>query len=321
MPAVRKPDKHEVAAILLSDIHLQETPPILRCKEPDWYEAMARPLREICALKKKHKCPVLCAGDVFDHWKASPELINFAIKELPVMWAIPGQHDLPYHNYEEIERSAYRTLIHAKKINHLNFPANEVGEELGDLILYGHPFGEPLIPLDERDDEYLRIALIHEYVWVDGYGYPTAPRKNRLGKDRTMVGRKKYGGYDIVVVGDNHRGFSAEVATTTVFNCGALMQRHRNELAYEPQVGLLLHDGRVYPHKLDTSADVYLESGAVEVLESLEKDMSAFFESLTELDDVGLDFRRAVEMYLKTKKTPKRIKSILIKAIIDSEIK
>ena len=312
-------DIKNVAAILLADIHLQELPPMLRCTEPDWYEAMARPLAEVKALAAKYECPVLCAGDVFDHWRATPKLINFAIEHLPHMYAIPGQHDLPYHNLKEINRSAYRTLMHADIIH--NVDAAQHILSLSNLAVYGYPFGTKIQGRDSSaSPDYIRVAMMHEYTWKKGYGYPTAPKNSRITKARQHVNQQKYNGYDVVVIGDNHRGFQTSVGNTTLFNCGSLMQRHRNELKYEPQVGLLTVNGDIIPHKLNTKHDKYLDVSADKVVEGVTMDMAKFFESLQQLDEVGLDFSLTVKHYLKTHDVAKSVKNILIKALIDSEI-
>ena len=50
--------------------------------------------------------PECLRANIYTKW---PELINWAIKHLPPMLAVPGQHDLPYHDYKELGRSAYAT--------------------------------------------------------------------------------------------------------------------------------------------------------------------------------------------------------------------
>src|SRR3990172_3116798 len=98
-------------AILTADWHLSHKPPIFRSTEPDWYAAMQRPLDEIISLSVIHHCPVLCAGDIFHKWNSPPELINFVMSQADcTKLTIAGQHDLPNHNFREIERSAYWTL-------------------------------------------------------------------------------------------------------------------------------------------------------------------------------------------------------------------
>ena len=99
-----------VVAIACSDIHLTLTPPAARAKEPDWFAAMLRPLNELRHLAKIHEVPIICGGDVFDTWRVPNELVNWAIQHLPEMYSIPGQHDLPFHQIDDIDKSAYRTL-------------------------------------------------------------------------------------------------------------------------------------------------------------------------------------------------------------------
>src|SRR4030042_1550393 len=101
MPIKKKDDK--VIALFCSDLHLSLTPPVFRSNEPDWLTAQQRPLDELRALQSKHQCPIFCAGDLFDKWYGGPkehacELVNWAIKHMPYMHCIPGQHDLPEHD-------------------------------------------------------------------------------------------------------------------------------------------------------------------------------------------------------------------------------
>jgi hypothetical protein len=57
--------------------------------------------------------PIVYVGDIWDHYRQPPEAINWAIRELPKGYAIPGQHDLRHHNYEDIKKTAYWTLMEA----------------------------------------------------------------------------------------------------------------------------------------------------------------------------------------------------------------
>ena len=120
LPNLPKTDK--IVAIVCADIHLSSKAPVWRSNEPDWFAAMLKPLKQLVQLQAELECPVLIAGDIFDRWNASPELINFAMKYLPIVdtYAIPGQHDLPLHNYEDMEKSAYGVLKRAGTID--DFP-------------------------------------------------------------------------------------------------------------------------------------------------------------------------------------------------------
>ena len=96
MPSMRT--VHPIA-VAISDVHLSHTPPPARSEEPDWYEAMRRPLKQVEYIARRNEVPIICAGDLFHRWWSPPPLVNFAIKTCPKMFAIPGQHDLQYHQY------------------------------------------------------------------------------------------------------------------------------------------------------------------------------------------------------------------------------
>jgi DNA repair exonuclease SbcCD nuclease subunit len=303
LPTVQNADN--VIAICCADIHLSLKAPVWRSAEEDWMEAMKRPLLELQKLQEKYDCPVICAGDIFDRWNSPPELINFAMDHIPdEIYAIPGQHDLPLHNYNEIHRSAFWTLLGASRIQGLNRVSNR---HQGVMRLRGVPFGFELLPIEESDD-YLNIAVVHKYIWIPGHSYPQAPVTNRLSKKKIPKG------YDVIIYGDNHKGFLTEVNGTTIFNCGTLMRRKSDEVDYEPHVGLLLDTGEIKIHYLDTSQDKYLEN-LDNKKEDEEIDMSSFIKELEKLGATDLDFEDAIIQYMKSKKVNPKVKEIILKSM------
>jgi DNA repair exonuclease SbcCD nuclease subunit len=300
MPTVR--GKSEVLAILLADIHLSLKPPIWRSSEPDWLEAQARPLDEVKLLQQKYNCPVICAGDIFDKWNSSPELINFALANLPdSMYAIPGQHDLPSHQLEDIKRSAFWTLVEAGKINILrdtsSLGKNNIIRDDIPIIVYAVPFGGDFEPASKSEKNRLNVVIVHDYAWINGCSYPNAPREKQLGRKTASFRNKKWFGYDVVVYGDNHKGFLTQIGETQIFNCGTLMRRKSDEIDYIPQVGLLLDTGVVIPYFLDISKDEYIAEAKERVEPSLE--MGDFFDELEKLGKTALDFKESMEEFFR----------------------
>lgn len=317
--------KDKVLAIFLADIHLSLKPPIWRSAESDWLEAQARVLHEVTLLQEKHECPVICAGDIFDRsrkiadgWNAPAELINFAIEHLPDnMYAIPGQHDLPNHQYSDIDRSAYWTLVKADRI--VNIPPESIMDIDQCLTLFGFPPGyenKPFIGCSYKlDGSNIVIAVVHDYIWVPGYSYPGAPDEKLIQRSRyhNKIYNGKYFGYDVVIYGDNHKGFRCKIGDTTIFNCGTLMRRKSDEIDYKPQVGLLLEDGTVISHYLDTSEDKYIEKEEERVETNL--DMGEFFDELEKLGKTALDFKEAMKEFLHSGKTSAEAKQIILDAM------
>lgn len=311
MSALRDDQDNPIIAILCSDIHLSEKPPLARFAEPDWFAAMKRPLKEIEDLATPSavrggsikRTPVVCAGDIFDKWNPSPRLINWALDNLPEMWAIPGQHDLRYHSYEDIEHTAYHTLCCAGKIQDIDPTcSNPVGGEY-DLVLWGFPWGRPVEPnIGKRYEGELHLAVVHAYIWLQRKdAFPGAPEDRQVScyADALM-------GYDAAVFGDNHKGWTTRGSSATggvvVHNNGTLIRRKVDEISYRPQVGLLHASGQVTPYRLDTSQDKFADE---DVLAGILKDTRSgldageFVNDLHQLGEVGIDFFDAVMQTLR----------------------
>lgn len=308
------PPSDPVIAILCADIHLQHTPPACRRNEPDWYAAMERSLCELAALAHDYDAPILCAGDVFDRWGSPPKLINFAIDCLPPMYAIPGQHDLPNHRQDKEDASAYGTLVRAGVITPV-VPGESVwirnrrgGEH--DILVYGFPWGTPLIPRQSAGAEYsTMVALVHQFLWIGKEtGYPGAPE---TGKMSAM--EEHLFGWDTAVFGDNHKGFLAkqEAAGTIVLNCGTFYRRTTAEEAYRPSVGLLRRGGHVTRHYLDISKDV-LDVSTDPTWEP-DRGLEQFVDSLQNLGGDPLDFRASMDAVMR--KCESGVREILVEVL------
>jgi len=312
----------KVIAILCADIHLSHKPPIWRSNEPDWYVAMSRPLYEIGELQEKYECPVLCAGDIFDKWNSPAELINWAMIHLPKeMYSIPGQHDLPEHDYKQLYRSAYMSLVRGRCVRDM---FELMCPPLRTFNMNAVPFGWKLksVPKELKKIKWVKnIAIVHDYVWYGKAKYPNAPKEKEIPKgikkpNKHMVNGKYYG-YDVIVFGDNHKSFLTHIGKTIIFNCGTLMRRKSDEVDYKPQVGLLYSDGSVKPHYLDISKDKHLTADEAKDAEALEEvDMVMFAEELRKLGSSALDFSESMKQFWTKNKTPQKVKDIILKAMV-----
>lgn len=289
-----------VIAILCSDMHLSAKPPVWRSEEPDWFEAMAKPLKELSDLAFFHKCPILHSGDLFDKWNSPAELINFALEHLPEMWSIPGQHDLPFHQLKDIKKSAYWTLVQSGKVKNL-IPGHTF-QITHDVNLTGFPWGCPLERI-KKENESIFIALVHEYKWCSGASYPNAPQAAKVTKAKTK-------GYDIISYGDNHISFDVHGHEGVIWNNGGFMKRHRDEVDHKPRVGLVMTDGTVESYFLNTDDEVYMKKQAADTFTEGPK-MDKFFDTLEGLGSSELDFKAAVKEYTETETVSKATKKII----------
>jgi len=304
--------RHEFAAIVCSDIHLSHRKPVFRDPEPDWYEAQRRPLDQIRWLQShvfNDTIPVVIAGDLFDRWNSPPELIGFAMDTLP-NWvlALPGQHDLPNHDYSNMQRSAYGVLVKAKRIQH--FCMENGPYHIQNAMLYGFPWGFPITSRAGKSKraEGVQIAVCHQFVYQDPKQAKWAPEESRAMAVKTRIDAE---GYDLGVFGDNHQGFRA----AGVFNCGGLMRRTLDQLDYKPRIGLITKTGASVTIYLDTSQDLNIEPGTIVTELVSHMDFSEMIQSIRELGSDGLKFVDIVNGLIRKSEVSEQVRRIVAEVI------
>lgn len=300
-------------AVLCSDLHLSLKPPLARSNEKDWFSVQLRVLDEI--RKVAGDLPIICAGDIFDKWNSPAELINFALDCMPHMYAIPGQHDLPFHNYEDMGRSAFGTLISADKITLLNPEDScvidaQMEDEPG-LYIHAFPWGFEIRPTEKHYDE-IHLAVCHRYIWSNNKNsFVGAMSDSYISSfDQALAG------YDVALFGDNHLGWTEHNYTKClIWNNGTLMRRKIDEIRYKPRIGILMSDASIKPHYLDTSKDLFISNSKIEVLREEGFQIKEFVAELSKLGSDALDFREAVEGYLKTYECSKGARNIILQSL------
>ena len=306
----------ETIAILCSDIHFSRNPPAARSSEPDWYKAMGRQWDEVYEISNNGQLPIIIAGDIFDRWNSPPELINFVIdvfSPFADVLAIPGQHDLPNHVYEERYRSAYGTLERAGAIRNLDNCNGVALNDNADAWLFPFPWGLEIEGVEKEDPPPpAKVAVCHSFICFEA-SFP--------GSEEQTVEKylPKLKGYDVAVFGDNHRGFKywAEDSDTkeqiglTILNCGTFYRRHSTEIDYKPMVGLLQSDGTIKTHYLDVSQDEFLSKSD---LKDKIEETAEFRELMDELKQLGpdsLDFRQALRCYMERQDTDPVVREVV----------
>lgn len=313
MPSLRKLPKAEVIAILVSDFHLSLTAPVARSVEPNWLAVQGRHCAWLSELSIKHKCPIICAGDIFHRWNSPPELINWAIQHLPPMYAIPGQHDLPLHSYEDIRKSAYWTLVEAKVIEDME-PNEHVATFKDGIRFWIHPFpwGKEVKPA-KPEKGIIHLAVVHSYCWAGEQKYPGAPEASGLSS-----WRKRLRGYDVALIGDNHKPFLSQLPNDgcRVLNHGAFIPRTSDECHHIPKAGLLYSDGTIKLEPFDTSADLWLPENDPALIEESSFTVAEFVKELKDLGtDCSIDFESALRTYFSTYQITPGARKLILQAL------
>ncbi len=305
---------YTVAAILWSDLHFSSKAPLARSCEEDWFLTQKNYIDQVRKLANSYRnVPIICSGDVLDKAISSPELTNFLLEHLPFMYSVAGNHDIPYHQYSDIKRSSFYTLVKAGKICLI-----EPGKPLtvGALRLHGFPWSFPVQPCKDKHSMLMEIGVVHCYLWVNGKSYPNAPKEKRLGHVLQDLQ-----GYDAVLYGDNHITIGYNLDKTkpapSVFNPGSFMRRKSDEKGHRPCVGLLYEDGKIKKHYLNVDSDKFLkvesDSNSGEMFDAI--GMNGFIEELCNLGSSAIDFSEAIKQTLERNKVPESVKKIILKAM------
>lgn len=323
-----KKDKKVLVATSAADLHLSIRPPVFRSCEIDWLgvqRGYLRQLRRCCAQQRswgKQSVPCLLCGDIFHKAKEPHEVVNLAIRELPERcYGIAGNHDLPDHRLEAMHRSAYGVLKESGRLIDLEPGKPIIVEEdiHAPIRLHGFPCGHPLEPLQETNDFFIEIAVVHDFIYTASTGYVGAAEEKRL-----KAYKSKMAGYDICLFGDNHSGFHFIPPEDSgyrcqVFNHGTFMIRRSDERDYEPMIGLIYSDGSVEPYYLDVSQDNYLDEDddAIKSLEDLDSD--GLVDELLALGEQALDFAAYLRRLAERSGVPRRVKDLILSALQQGE--
>lgn len=295
-------------AVLLSDIHISHKFPIARSEEPNWYDAQLRVMNQI--KKIANGALIICGGDVFHDGKTPskcpPEMINWCIDNFPPILSVAGNHDLPSHRLEEIEKSPFWTLVKAGKICQLGMNIN-VGRQFN---AFGANWGETLPKI--RKHIRSNLGVVHRYIWIKGTNFPDAPKENHADSYA-----EELEGYDCSLWGDNHTTFIYRLPNGhTIFNPGSLMRRNSDQWDHRPCVGKLYSDGRIEVEYLDISQDK-LSRKEERLVANLDNEVGKeFLDELFGLAENGIDFPEVVcQWIIKNPNLPKRTREMLIKLV------
>lgn len=280
----RNKPKFNVDAICTSDWHMMEgNPP---CRKDNHRKAQLSKIKQIKKLQKKYNCKIFNAGDIFEHWKATPELINICLDYFPKIISVAGQHDLPQHNYENIKKSAYYSLAKAGVLLHR------------DKQISWNTFKKPYyFKLKRR-----RIVIAHMLVWDKEMPFPNcpAPQVNKV--------FKMFPKADLIITGDNHQTFVSKKGKRILVNPGSLTRHKADQENHRPCI--FLYDARtntVKKHYLKIKKNV-ISREHIDLIYEKEKRKQEFLSELENGWIPELSFEDNIEKALKENDIRKGIK-------------
>lgn len=287
--------------ICTADLHIRPDKPLCRAEtHEEWIETQFKKLQFILNLSEQHGASLLIAGDIFHRasdypsWLLSRMIRLFSRHSLPII-AIPGQHDLPYHQLDSLWSSNLGVL-------------NEAGTlSLNDLPpVLTFPWGIPL-----RAVKGGSVALTHQMVIRSEKDelWPGQAKEIECSSAKKIL--RDNPTFDLIVSGDNHQPFAVEYEERWLVNPGSMTRQRSNE-KHSP--GVFLYDSKrgVERIALPFNPEVVLEKEEKMDWESVSigTQANAFIEKMSQGE--RLNYSDAIQIYLKANKVSINVQKRLL---------
>ena len=303
-------------AILTADFHLTDSTPVSRTD--DYMKAQETKLAFLQTLSDdNNNCPILCAGDVFHNWKASPWLSSWAWRHLPSpLVAIPGNHDLPMHSLEHYDKSAlslleevsFESFVDLCGVLCLMVLKEDSVVFNGCIKVTGVRFGklEKFTPVPGLKRN---ILMLHELVWPD--------KKPGWGKEEDWTAQqllKKYGDhFDLILTGDNHESFVVEDRKTgsLLVNPGSMMRINADQENYQPECYLYYaEENKVCSVPFPIEKGVH-NRDHIDQKKDRDERIAAYIERMNQDWKISLDFSKNLQAFFSENNTNRKVREIV----------
>ncbi len=209
--------------ICASDLHLRQDRP--RCRiDSDWMETQKKALKQLAEYSHIYKCDIAIIGDVFHTYKVPNEIINMFLSFTNEIYnnigIMPGQHDLLFHSFEEINKSGFGVIW--VKINSNNIKS---------LDYYGRMYKWGTEEYIENSNNKNDIYFIHQLTFENEESKP--PNVEAVTAAELL---RKYKEANFIITGDNHHKFYYKNNNRYVINIGSFLRTASDFIHYQPVV-------------------------------------------------------------------------------------
>lgn len=287
--------------ILTADWHLRNTKP--RCRlDDDWDKTQIKMLMQIEFIAKKRNCDVYVVGDIFhsnsDTSFKNIQMVQSFAKNLADndlrMYLLAGNHDLPYHSSENIDKSAIGILLQSENIS---------------LIPVTDKVSATNFDIESQNKE---IIFKHVLCFPDDKSIP--PNVNAI------TAKELLGQYDKakwIFTGDYHHNFHFKANGCHVVNSGCLIRQVSDMKDYVCGVYYVDTDNEIVEF-IQLKDDVSMVDDTY-ILKQNEKEerIEEFITKLTDTQSVSLDFLDNVEKALLENDLDESLKACIKEFIND----
>ena len=266
--------------IITADLHLRADRPRCRLDE-DWMETQRKACESVARIAVDKGADIFIIGDIFNSPRVPPEIVSLFItsflemeKQELYVRILAGNHDLPYHNWNNVNQSSFGILW--SMVTGYTSMMYTI-----ETYSFAH-FGETIIEKNNMDES---ILFLHQLVFPSEKSKP--PNVDAIIASELL---KQYPIYKWIFVGDYHSSYHYEENGRHVVNPGCLIRQRADLADYQPEVAYVDTDKGIVEwieieDKASLVTDEYLRKE-----EERNDRIEAFVESLEKSSQISLSF-------------------------------
>lgn len=279
--------------ICTADWHIRATKP--RCRiDSDWIQTQRQALAQIVKISRNKKAPVMVVGDLFhsnsDTSFECIQMVQQMADELGELYILAGNHDLPYHSSENLEKSAIGVLLNSNKVHLI--------KEFYEGISASN--------FDEKDDKNAEIVFKHTLVFPDAKSIP--PNCDGTTAKELL---EEFPKAEYIFTGDYHHNFHYEKNGRHVVNSGCLLRQASDFKDYQCGVYFVDTDNNICEFIPIIDQEQLIDDSYILQENEREERIDNFVQKLKETENVSLDFLANVESALQSNELESELKEVV----------
>lgn len=283
-----------------ADWHLRADTP--RCRlDSDWIETQRRAINEIVKIANSNDAILSIGGDIFHTPTVPARIVNMFLDEIENLsrpaCIMAGNHDLPYHSWENVADSSFGTLWAIATGRPSVLRSHSF---LGDFIHFGSTLGKSIPGLAYvRDSIDTDLLFLHELVFKSAKDLP--PTDKAKTAPELLA---EHPGYNFILLGDNHHSwqYKAVITGCQVLNPGCLTRQDASFIDYKPGAWLIdteTLEAKWIPLQADLMSGSVVTDSYLKTQAERETRIAAFVESVQSSGKVSLSFEDNLLQFLK----------------------
>lgn len=273
--------------IITADWHLRASRPRCRIDE-NWYFTQEDAVEQVAKIAVEKNCSVAIVGDVFNsNSDTSFQCIQIVQKFAGVLkeknltcYVLAGNHDLPYHSSENIEKSAVGILFNSENI----YPVQCL-DESGEEISAGN-----------FDEQVKNVKYIFRHVLCFPDLKSLPPNVEAVTAKELLEESDKA---EWIFTGDYHHNFHYEKNGRHVVNPGCLIRQASDMKDYQCGVYFVDTEKNIVEFIPIIDKNEFVDDTYILKQEEREERIESFVNKLNDTKNVSLDFVENVRSALQ----------------------